>query len=260
VNCVAIRERLTERAFGSGSDDDGQSVERHLAWCAACRKEAGQLEHAAATLAFALAPTSPPIELEDRVVREVRSVAVRRSPLPRRGRLAVGLAVAAMLAISGLGWGAVMAGRAERFRETAQLAKQQTAAALAKFAVLISNPEFSEPGNRVFMGTLGTARGGTAGGSALTLASPSTPDIAIVMVNGLHGPGTPLQVFLISDRGRVLGIGRIASLDSGGNAILERQFNIDLSPFTGIEVRDKDGTVVLRGSVRASSPSPTPSP
>jgi hypothetical protein len=80
------------------------------------------------------------------------------------------------------------------------------------------------------------------------------------MVNGLRGTGTPLHVFLISDRGRRLAIGRIAALDSGGNAILERQFNIDLSPFTGIEVRDKNGTVVLRGSVHLRSPSPTPSP
>jgi len=260
VNCVAVRDRLTEHALGPGSTDDDQSLERHLAWCAACRKEASELERAAATLVFALAPAEPPTELEDRVVQGVRSVAVKRSPLPRRGRLAVGLAVAAMLAISGLGWGAVMAGRAERFKETAQQAKQQTAAALQRFSFLISNPEFSQPGNRVFMGTLGTPRGGTAGGSALTLASPSTPDIAIVMVNGLRGPGTPLHVFLISDRGRMLAIGRIASLDSGGNAILERQFNIDLSPFTGIEVRDKDGAVVLRGSVRPRSASPTPSP
>jgi Putative zinc-finger len=260
VNCVAVRDRLTERALGAASGDDGPSIERHLAWCAACRKEAGELERAAATFAFVLAPAEPPAEIEDRVVQGVRSAAVRRSPLPRRGRLAVGLAVAAMLAVSGLGWGAVMAGRAERFKETAQQAKEQTATALANFARLISNPEFSQPGNQVFMGALGTPRGGTAGGSALTLASPTTPDIAIVMVNGLRGPGTPLHVFLISDRGRMLAIGRIASLDSGGNAILERQFDIDLSPFTGIEVRDKDGTVVLRGSVSPRSSSPTPSP
>ncbi len=126
MNCTAVRDRLPERALGAVSANDGQVLDRHLAWCAACRKEAGELERAAATFAFALAPVEPEPELEDRVVDVVRSAASKRQPLvARRGRLAVALAVAGMVAVSGLGWGAVMAGRAARFEDLAKVAQRK---------------------------------------------------------------------------------------------------------------------------------------
>ena len=264
MNCGAVRERLPERALGAISRGEEQVVDRHLDWCAACRKEAGELDRAAATLAFALASAEPSADLEDRVVADVHGAAARGRPLPRRGRLAVALAVAAMLAISGLGWGAVMAGRAARFRETARVARQNQAYAVARFSQLLRSSEFNDPGNQVFVGTLSSVtHGGSAGGSALTLVSPGTSDVAIVMVNGLRPPATgslPLHVFLTSEHGRSLLVGRIAALDSGGNAIVVRRFDLDLSRYAGIEVRDRGGAIVLRGSVRPRTSITTPSP
>ena len=55
VNCIAVRELLPEHALGV-ADGDADAVERHLAWCAACRKEARDLHRAAASFAFVLAP------------------------------------------------------------------------------------------------------------------------------------------------------------------------------------------------------------
>ena len=263
MNCVAVRDRLTERALGALRGTEGQAVDRHLEWCAACRKEAGELDRAAATLAFALAPGEPVPELEERVVAEVHEAATKGRGVPRRGRLAVALAVAAMLAISGLGWGAVMAGRAARFAETARVQRQKTADALARFSDFINSAEFNDPGNQVFIGSLADlGRGGTAGGTALTLVSPGTSDVAIVMVNGVRVPAAalPLHVVLVSEQGRTLAVGRIAALDASGNAIVFHRFELDLSRYRGIEVKDRSGAVILEGSVRLRPAITTPSP
>jgi predicted anti-sigma-YlaC factor YlaD len=267
VNCSAVRDRLPERALGSVSPNDGQVIDRHLAWCAACRKEAGELERAAATFAFALAPVEPGAELGDLVVDVVRSAVSKRQPLvARRGRLAVALAVAGMVAVSGLGWGAVMAGRAEHSEDMAKLAQKKQQDALDAFQQeVLKSGVFDDPENQVFLGTLSTdTRGGTAAGSALTLVSPSTPDIAIVMVNGFDltvaEDALPFRVFLTAERGKRLRVGRIQVLDSGGGAILSAQFELDLSRYTGVEVLDRDGNVVLHGSVSLRTSITTPSP
>jgi predicted anti-sigma-YlaC factor YlaD len=266
VNCTAVRDRLTERALGAVPADDGQALDRHLAWCAACRKEAGELDRAAATFAFALAPAEPAPDLEDRVVENVQAVAAKRQPSGvRRGRLAITLAVAGMLAVSGLGWGAVMAGRAARFEDLSKAEQQKKQDALDAFREILKSQEFNDPGNEVFLGTLDKdTRAGTAAGSALTLLSPTTPDVAIVMVNGFGAAAEdalPFRVFLTAERGLRLRVGKMKALDSGGGAILSAQFELDLSRYTGVEVLDKDGNVVLHGdlSLRPAI-STTPSP
>ncbi len=264
MNCIAVRDRLTERALGAVPTDDALALDRHLAWCAACRKEAGELDRAAATFAFALAPGEPAPDLEDRVVENVQAIAAKqRPPGARRGRLAVTLAVAGMLAVSGLGWGAVMAGRAARFEDLSKVAQKKQQDATAEFQRILASSEFNDPGNEVFLGTLASdTRAATAAGSALTLVSPSTADIAIVMVNGFDVTAAkdalPFRVFLTAEGGRRLRVGKkIKALDSGGGAIVSAQFDLDLSRYTGVEVVDKDGNVVLHGSV-SRRPSLTP--
>ena len=268
MNCTAVRDRLPGRALSAEPPSEVQMLDRHLAWCAACRKEAGELESAAATFAFALAPVEPGPDLEDRVVDVVDSVASKRQPLvARRGRLAIALAVAGMVAVSGLGWGAVMAGRAARFEALSEQVQDEQADAAQRFQKLLDGlyaDLYADPGNQVSVANLtAETRGATASGSAVTLASSTTPDVAIVMVNGF-GPsdaeGLPFRVFLLSDRGRMLRVGVIRSLDTGGGAIAFRRFNLDLSRFTGIEVRSSDGSIVLQGSVSLQSAISTPSP
>lgn len=265
MNCTAVRDRLSERALGAMSPNDGQVLDRHLVWCAACRKEAGELERAAATFAFALAPVEPRPELEDRVVDVVRSAASKRQPLvARRGRLAVALAVAGMVAVAGLGWGAVMAGRAASSADIAREVNVEKADAVRRFQKLLETFVSADPRNQVSVANLTTGtRGATASGSAVTLVSSTTPDVAIVMVNGFRpadAEGLPFRVFLFSERGHMLRVDVIRSLDSGGGAIAFRKFNLDLSRFTGIQVRSADGSIVLQGSVTLQSAISTPSP
>ncbi len=53
-----------------------------------------------------------------------------------------------MLAVSGLGWGAVMAGKAARFEDLSNDQRQKTQAALEAFRRIVSQPEFNDPGER----------------------------------------------------------------------------------------------------------------
>jgi predicted anti-sigma-YlaC factor YlaD len=267
VNCTAVRDRLTQRALGDVAIDDGIALDRHLAWCAACRKEAGELDRAATTFAFALAPAEPAPDLEDRIVESVHAAAARRQPLgARRGRLAIALAVAGMVAVSGLGWGAVMAGRAARFEDLSKVAQKKQQDANVAFQKILESTEFNDPNNQVFIGTLASgAHGGTAAGSALTLVSPSVPDVAIVMVSGFDPSvaqdALPFHVFLTGEHGQRLRVGKkIKALDSGGGAIVSGQFELDLSRYTGVEILDNDGNVLLTGSVSLRPAITTPSP
>src|SRR6266702_4781886 len=107
MKCVEVRDRLTEHELGSLSPDDRRHVERHLEWCAGCRKEAAELAEGAETLALALPLDTPAPALEDRVVHEVLAAAGRRPHLARRRTvraLAVATLVAALLAVAAVGW------------------------------------------------------------------------------------------------------------------------------------------------------------
>ena len=127
MNCAAVRDRLTERALGAMPADDGQALDRHLAWCAACRKEAARARSRG----------------RDVRVRARSGGARARSGRPGRGRRAGDRGQAATRRRSarhgwrsrwrspacwrcrGLGWGAVMAGRAARFEDLSKAEQQK---------------------------------------------------------------------------------------------------------------------------------------
>jgi predicted anti-sigma-YlaC factor YlaD len=75
VTCATVRDLLPEHALGVGGSLEGAAVDRHLSWCAACRKEARDLDRAAATFAFALPPAELEPELEAAVRQRVRALA-----------------------------------------------------------------------------------------------------------------------------------------------------------------------------------------
>ena len=263
MTCAQVRSLLVERSVGTLPASETTGVDRHIAWCAACRKEVGELDAAAASLVYALAPAEPPVELEDRVVAALRSAMTAGAPVAhRRGRMVIAATVAAMIAVAGLGFGAVMAGRAARFHDQALTSKVATKNAAVMFRSILATLEFSDPRNRVEMGDLSPVHGGAASGTALTLLAPNSQDMAIVTVSSLRldPRRLPLEVSLAGPHRRTV-IGSIARLDSGGNATVATQTVADLSFFEQVVVRDARGNAVLRGGLSARPvQSPTPAP
>ena len=144
MTCLEVRDRLVERSLGALHLEDATEVDRHLLWCAACRKEAAELDRAAATFALTLAPASPDAGLEDRVVSAVHAAAV---------------------AVSALGWGVAMAGRAERFRDNATKEQVRQSVLIRRIDALVGDQVFQATGNKASLGTLAPTSGGIGGGS-----------------------------------------------------------------------------------------------
>ena len=212
MTCLEVRELLPEHAIGVLGELEHERIQRHLQTCAGCRKEAGDLGQAASTLAFALAPAPVPEGLGDRVVARVRRAAGAPGTR-RRARTATVALVAAALVFASLGWGAVMAGRAERFADRAAQAQREQAVAIEHFQQVLGNvipARGLRPTTRRTSVSSPRSPPGTGGGFALQLVSPRILDFVMVIVNGLDDPSVlPLRVQLVNDRGRVLRAGRI---------------------------------------------------
>jgi hypothetical protein len=258
VNCLQVRELLPELAVGVLSPEDQRAVEQHLQWCAGCRKEANELGSAAASFAFALAPAPVPSGLGEHVVARVRNAAGAPGSR-RRMHTAVASIIAAMVAVSGLGWGAVMAGRADRFAERARQAQLSKQLALEQFQKVLAGAGLGDqvPTSDTHLGRLAPTSGTRIGGGAvLQLVSPTTLDFSIVIVNGLDPTDAgafPYHVTLGNAAGEVLRAGVITALDNDGGASVFHQFNLDLTGFTTVQVTDARGDLVLRGAVDQSA-------
>ncbi len=255
MTCLEVREQLPELAIGVLAPAEAERIRRHLQWCAGCRKEAGELEQAAATLAFAVPPAAVPERLGDRVVARIRRAAGAPGT-PRRTRTATAALIAAVVAVASLGWGAVMAGRADRFADRAALAERQQAAALERFQRVIANviPGQDLPSNETHLGRLVPVGGGAGGGAVLQLVSPTVLDFVIVIVNGLNDEGLPFRVHLVNEQGVELRAGRITELDADGGAEVFHQFKTrDLGGFAKVRVVDSAGRLLLTGSVDQSA-------
>jgi hypothetical protein len=264
VNCATVRDRLSEHALGVVVGREGESIDRHLEWCAACRKEARDLRRAAATLPYALTPAEPPADLEDRIVEAVREASGRSRPevpAPRRSRLATAAVLAAALAVSGLGWGAVMAGRASRAEESAVQAAAESQRTIAVFSALLGDLEFSD--SDVELGLLtATEAGGQASGTAATIVVPRANDTVLVVAKRLDAErGAPYTVELRGGPEDSLVVGVIPSvlIATDGSAELASRPEGDLRRFDRVVVRDASGAIVLRGDLAAQAPVPSPS-
>jgi len=252
VNCVAVRDQLPELAVGVLPPGERVALERHLQWCAGCRKEAAELGQAAATFAYALAPAPLSPDLEDRVVAGVGRAAAR----PRtawRTRTVIAAVIAAAIAVASLGWGAVMAGRAQRFAERAAQAEQDKSQALNQFEKFLDSLPYRARVDETRIGQLvPTPVSRRGGGEVLQFVSTTRPDFVMVIVNGLpRDPRlAPYRVTLKDPGGRVLRGGTIAELDADGGGQAFREFrNTDLTGYTTVLVRDPSGRLVLKGTV-----------
>jgi hypothetical protein len=266
VTCLEVRDRLVERSLGALHLEDVTEVDRHLLWCAACRKEAAELDRAAATFALTLAPAAPEPDLEARVVAAVHAAAdARASRRPvRRGRAAAASVIAAAVAVSALGWGAAMAGRAERFTQEVQDSKERQYDIARRLAEAVGHEPFRDAASRAYLSTLAPTAGGIGGGTALAWTSPTITDFAMVTVAGLP-PGdadaTPYRVWIVNAiTGQKLPIGGpIRRLNADGGAMRVQDVD-DLSGFQTFIVTDAGGKVVLRGTVGSEAVLASPTP
>jgi hypothetical protein len=257
VNCLAVRDRLPEHALHLLEEGEATSLERHVEWCAGCRKEVSDLTEAAGTLPLALVTPAPAADLEDRVVVAIRSASgAGRSHGRFRGAAAA--LIAAFVAVAALGWGAVMAGRAERFSDRAQRAVEQRNTSIANFAALIDRLPGSVPQDHPRLGELTptAGHGSLAGGAALMLTSGEGADYAFVILSGADqervGP-LPYKVYLRDASDATLTVGRVSHLDSSGSAQLFRAFDRDILPFARVVVKDANGDTVMRGTIGTES-------
>lgn len=256
MTCLEVRELLPEHAIGVLGEPDRERIRRHLQWCAGCRKEAGDLGQAASTLAFALAPAPVPEGLGERVVARVRRAAGAPGTR-RRARTTAASLIAATVAFASLGWGAVMAGRADRFEVRAEQAERAQDVAIERFQTVLAQviPSDSVSSSDTYLGQLRPVAAGTGGGFALQLVSPEILDFVMVIVNGLDDPDRlPLRVWLVNDKGRELPGGRIDELDANGGAEAYHEFRTrGLGGFTTVNVVDPAGEIVLTGTIDQSS-------
>jgi hypothetical protein len=265
VTCLEVRDRLVERSLGALHPEDVSEVDRHLLWCAACRKEAAELDRAAATFALTLVPASPDADLEDRVVAAVHAAAdAPPGRRRRRGFAAAASVIAAAIVVSALGWGAATAGREERLRARLTQAEQRQSEMIRRLDQLVGDQVFSASENRAYLGSLAPTAGRIGGGSALTWISPTITDFTIVTVAGLP-PGDedalPYRIWIVNDTtGQKLAVGApVGHLDADGGA-MRVQNAPDLVGFRSVIVTDSAGKVVLRGSVDSEAVSASPSP
>ncbi len=251
MTCAEVRELLPEHALGVSSPGDRPRIERHLRWCAGCAREATELAHAAALVGLALPSAPLPEGLGERVLARIRAAVGSRGPR-WRGRGAIAAVLAAVVAVAGLGWGAVMAGRAERFAERAARAERRQAEALARFREVLDRlvPGIEVPRDETSLGQLAPVLGASGGGTVLELVSPRASDVVVVMVSGLRADRLPYRVRLANDAGEVIWVGRIRELDADGAADLVRRFpGRELAGFTRVSVLDAEGELVLVGVV-----------
>lgn len=260
MNCSAVRDAMPEFALGVSSARDTADVELHVETCAACRKEAIDLQRAVATFGYAVAPTDPPaLELEERVVESVHVVATPK-PRGRNVRRAGVTLLAAAIVVGALGVGAVFANRAERSRLQTERTQLETQFMLQRFGEVVRSAQSADPDTNVYLGSLSALRGrGT--GAALTVVSPSAVrDQVIVIVNDVPAEAVPLTVSLEDAKGHSLEVGSIRRLDTSGTATLARRVAGGLEGFVAVVVRSADGSTVLRGTLVAGASVNSPSP
>jgi hypothetical protein len=190
------------------------------------------------------------------VVGAVRNAAAGRAAAPPRRRAAAAAVLAAMLALSGLGWGAVMAGRAERAEERAEDARRRQEEAFRRFQDVFRLPEV-DPKAIAEVSTLLSPRLREGRGDALVLLSPSGDDLAFVLVNGLtevRASQLPLEVRLVGNGSRQLVVGQIRTLNSSGEGGVYRTFVEGLRGFSAVVIRDARGKVLLNGTLSVYEP------
>jgi predicted anti-sigma-YlaC factor YlaD len=266
MTCVEVRERLPEHALGVLDEAVGLQVDRHLHWCAGCRKESTELAEGVETLGRSLAPAGPSAALEERVVSRVLMAAGRR-PHPSRRRtvrvLVAATLAAAMVALGAVGWG--IAERRQAIDARAELERVQ--GVQDRLAALVSSLQQQlQISGKIFQAQLYPGTRDQAAGAAMVLSPREGPGFVVVhVVRPLDTRLGPFVAEVRDAEGKTLRVGQLVAQRAGGfvlqNLNLEsnpsRPGAVDLNRLTTISILDRSGLPVLLGPFSAYA-APTP--
>ena len=269
MTCAEVRENLSEHALGLLASEDQREVERHLQWCAGCRKESAELLEGMAAVAMSLPPAEPPFALEHLVVTRVSAAAGRvRNRNYRRGIkvLAVTALGAAVLASSAVGWGVRQRNQADLAKDRLGSVNQQTADTVR----LITQMQSQLNGTgKLYEASLFPVSRREEGGTALMYAGPDgiAGWVFVDVVASLDQGSGPFAVNLVSATGQRLAVGTLTQTLNGDYVLyrqdLPKDFNrpnaVELSEVMALEVIDRLGTRLLTGTVHQfvnAQPSP----
>jgi hypothetical protein len=256
MTCVEVRERLTEQALGVLDQDVARQVERHLEWCAGCRKESTELAEGVETLSRSLAPISPPTALEERVVQRVMTAAGRR-PHPARRRtvrvLVAATLAAAVMALGAVGWGFAERRQAQDVR--AELLRVQGVQDRLVGQVDRLQQLFQVAG-RIFQAKLYPGTRQLAAGAAVVSSQEGSGFVLVQVVTPLDAKLGPFVAELRDDAGHAVRVGRLEPLPGGGYVLnnlgirsdATRPGAVDLERLRTISIIDRSGVPVLIGS------------
>jgi len=235
MDCARARDLLPELALGL---ERSPELAAHLAWCAACRREAAELQEGAAVLAHAAAAEPPP-GLEERVVRAVAAAAAARRP--RRRSLVALVAAFAMLAVSG--WGAAIATR-ETLPDPA-VSRAEAGRVAREFGLIVE-----EIGGPVREAVLRSREGFPAGRALLyDTGTEGSANWVLVFAGGLDEAAGPYRARAIGG-GSAMTVGRLWP-SSPDRLAAYKLFGGDTGELTDLVVVDREGAVALRGAFTA---------
>ncbi len=254
MDCPSVRELLPEHALGTLPTDARRWVDRHLSWCAGCRKEASELEHGVAVVGLAGPRASPPPDLEERVVAAMTRAAGRSR---RSARGVVAAVVAAFLAVGAAVWGVAMAGNAQRLENAARSARVEADQAARRFASILRDlqldaareaaaREAAARETAVREAALYSVGPEEAGGRAILYDSgqPDATDWVLVVVGGLPEAQGPYRARLLGDAGAIR-LGRL--FPSAEGRLAAYGLFPEVAGHDRLLVSDGEGRVVLRG-------------
>ncbi len=249
LDCVDVRDRLTEYALSLLPASEVEPVERHLAWCAGCRKEGAELTGGAAAIGLSARAAEPPAGLDDKVVHRIRAAAgtARRSRRKGRARTRTTVILAAALAlVMGLGWATTVARlqSAEKARNASQHQMSDVAEKFSKLTKELLRGHEPRSGDRARSFQLFPRGRQGGGGWAMVYTSPSQRDWVLVVVGGLDPASFPYHVSLQSSDGEALSAGVLKPDSPGGGGYLFHRYARSLAKVNRLVVTDLHGHVM----------------
>jgi putative zinc finger protein len=252
AQCIELRARLAEHAVSTLPERERREVERHLEWCAGCRKESRELQDGAAIAGLSLHPVDPPSQLEDRVVSAIRNGA-RRAPGPRR-RMALRsiTVIAAVIGLLGIALSGVLFARQQSTQSALNNSKRESQLVLDRTKRLLTELQSQGPQSKIEQLVMRPVGGSHGVGSALMDIPKSSrfPAELQLLVAGLDPSHVPYRVWLLTPHGKRLVIPGYIALDQTGSGDLS-WFGRTLSRYSTIEIRDATGKRVLTGAFRS---------